>query len=76
MVFEGVSTACGRLASNQLIHANAGNPVPLSKAPGQVPPAFDFVFCAREQGDQQFLVLSTDGGVHLMSQRLLILSLG
>ena len=43
-----------RLASNQLIHAYAGNPVPLSKVPGQAPSAFDSVCGALEQVDQQF----------------------
>ena len=76
-VFEDVgTTVCGRLAQIQPVHVCAGNPVPLSKVPGQVPSAFNFVCGALEQGDQQFPVLSTDGGVHLMSQRLLILSLG
>ena len=58
----GVSAACGRFASHQFIHAYAGKPVHLSKVPGQVPPAFNFVCCALEHGDQQFPVLSTDGG--------------
>ena len=32
-------TEYGRLASNQFVHAFAGNPVPFSKVPAQVPPA-------------------------------------
>ena len=60
--FEGVSTACGRLARSQLVYACAGNPVPLSKVLGQVPTAFNFVCGALEQGDQQFPVLYTDAG--------------
>jgi hypothetical protein len=62
-VIEGIeTTVCGRLAQIQLVHACAGIPVPLSKVPGQVPSAFNFVCGALEQGDQQFPVLSTDGG--------------
>ena len=34
----------------------------MSKVPGQVPTAFDFVCGALEQGDHLILVLSTDGG--------------
>ena len=49
-IVEGFElSACGRLASNQLVHAGAGNPVPLSKVPGQVLQAFDFVDSALEQ---------------------------
>ena len=44
------------------MHACAGNPVPLGKVPGQVPPAFSFVCGALGRGEQQFPVLSTDGG--------------
>ena len=61
-VFDGISIVCGRLAQIQPVHVCAGNPVPLSKVPGQVPSAFNFVCGALEQGDQQFPVLSTDGG--------------
>ena len=61
-VLEDVSTACGRLAKSQLVHVCAGSPAPLSKVPGQVPSAFNFVCGALEQGDQQIPVLSTDVG--------------
>ena len=40
----------------------AVSPVPLSKVPGQVLPAFDYADGALEQGDRQFSGLSTDGG--------------
>ena len=68
-------TACGRLASNQLVNASSGKPDPFSKDGAQVGAAVDFVEGALEQGDLTFPVRSTDGGVHLMSQRLLVLSL-
>ena len=39
-VFEDIETTmCGRLARIQPLHACAGNPVPFSKVPGQVPAA-------------------------------------
>ena len=50
------------MASNQLVHACAGNPVPLSKVPGQVPQVLDFVEGALEQSDLTLPVLSIDGG--------------
>ena len=58
-VLEGIeTTVCGRLAQIQPVHACVGNPVPLSKVPGQVPPALDCADGALEQGDWQYLVLS------------------
>ena len=40
----------------------AGNLVPLSKVPGQVPVALDYAHGALKQGDWKTLLLSTDGG--------------
>ena len=58
---EGVDlTAFGRLPSNQLVQACAGNSVPFSKVPGQ---GFDYKKATLEQGDLE-AVLSTDGSVH------------
>ena len=55
-------SACGRLASNQLVHACAGNPVPFSKVPGQVLQAGNFIEQATlEQGDLEDW-LSTERG--------------
>ena len=60
--FEDFDLAeCGRLATNQLVHACAGNPVPFSKGPGQVLQAVNFVKVTFEQGDLEEQ-LSTDGG--------------
>ena len=56
------TTVCGRLAQIQPVHVCAGNLVPLSNVSGQIPLAFDYADGALEQGDRQFLVLSTDGG--------------
>ena len=43
------------------VHVCAGNPVPFSKVPGQVPLAVNSVKATLEQGDLSAL-LSTDGG--------------
>ena len=62
-ICEGVDlTACGRLASNQLVHACAGIPVPFSKVPGQGCQTGNFIKQATlEQGDLEDW-LSTDRG--------------
>ena len=62
-IFEGVDLiACGRLASNQLVHACSGNPVPFSKVPGQGLQTGNFIEQATlEQGDLE-AVLSTVRG--------------
>ena len=49
------------MASNQLVHACAGNPVSFGKVPGQVLQAVDYEKATLEQGDLE-AVLSTDRG--------------
>ena len=61
----GISTVCGRLAPNQLVHARAGNPVPFSKVPGQVLQVGNFIEQGMlGQGDLEDW-LSTDRGARL-----------
>ena len=61
--FWGIDlTACGRLASNQLVHACAGDPIPFSKVPGKCSQAGNVIKQATlEQGDLEDW-LSTDMG--------------
>ena len=77
MVLEVFPLRLADWHQTRIVHEYACISVPLSNVPGQVPPAFNFVCGALDQGDQQFPVLSVDGGraVHLVSQRLVILSL-
>ena len=58
---EGVDLiAWGRLASSQLVHACAGNPVLFSKVAGQGSQAVDYMQATFEQGDLEDC-LSIDG---------------
>ena len=50
---------CGQLASNQLVHACVGNPVPFSKVPGQVLQDVNYEKATVAQGDLE-VVLFTD----------------
>ena len=50
------------LAQIQPVHVCVGNPVLLSKVPGQVLLAFDYADGALRQGDRQSFLPSTDGG--------------
>ena len=75
--FEGFdSIACGRLASNQLVHASGGKPDFFSKDGAQVGGAINFVCAALSKVTSNSRCLLLTGGMHLMSQRLVILSLG
>ena len=65
--FEGIDkTACGRLASNQLVHACAGKPVPFSKVPGQGSQAVDCAQATLEQGDPEDWLYIDGEGVHTL----------
>ena len=63
-LFEGIDlTACGRSASNQLVHACAGNPVPFSNVPGHGSQAVDRRLLGKATWRIGFLRM---GGVHTL----------
>ena len=67
-IFDGTdSTACGRFASNQRVHACAGNPVPFSKVPSQGSQAGNCIDQATlEQGVLEDWLSTDGGGVHTL----------